>query len=570
MNYTKLTIGLALCGLSLAYFLHRYPLALPYAEDQEQTAEFMLQNTGASALMIVDTAVIHAAWDKGRFSQADFSYAWQSILERHVGRFDILMTDQVTEKRLDSSALIVLTESALGSDNWERLSSIISSAINSLIVIADVRDPLQRELNLNGSSRLLTLRSFAKRITEIRQGLPEDNFSVENSYSDHGSSDKLESNDLVSSEELLSAATPIADSIEIALFNQLNQERPFARWHTAPDTSSGIFLMTHDDEGIGDAGLWMNEFEHSAQYRSTTFLLPSQRLSAEGIKQLGELGGVAALHWNRFNRADKGSYDTVSFGRWRPLKQKRNLQAQLEWLEELGAPADYNRNHYFLWDDDYTRTFRILNAHGIRMDFSYGPDLNQKGYLFGSAFPFHPLDKNGAAFTLYETPVTWTENFAGADTNWIAGVLSDNAERFHGVVAPLYHNNTYAWRPDHTTYESWRLSYQLARSSGHRMMNAVELERFLESRRESDLTWELSAGQLIVECTARSDNLSLLIPAETLGRPQLSSSSDAALSSNDYRVDQIRLLNSVYWRILTPATPLRIICDRLEENIIQR
>jgi hypothetical protein len=398
--------------------------------------------------------------------------------------------------------------------------------------------------------------------------------TVVNRHTALGASDKLESNDLIVDSDNLNSDVPGADLLSLYTFNSIAETLPFPRWHTVPEQYSGIFLMTHDDEGIGDPGLWMNKFESSLDYTSTTFLLPSQTLSAETLEQMTKLGGSAALHWNRFDRFDKGSYDTLALGRWKPLKRKNNLQKQLNWLTALNGDSQghikHNRNHYFLWDDSYSRTFRILEAHGITMDFSYGPDLKQKGYLFGSAFPFHPLDENGAAFDLYETPVTWTENFAGADSIWISKILSQNAESFHGVIVPLYHNNTFDWRPDYDIYQSWRSSYAMAEELNYMLATTAELERFLQNRRESQLQWTLGAGQLTVECFPQSPGLALLIPESNLGRPRITTQSGQDISDSECEIDQVQLMNASYWRITVPAVKLRITCDRLEESIQQR
>ncbi|MBN4076416.1 hypothetical protein JYT16_01735 [Gemmatimonas aurantiaca] len=571
MIRTKLIIGLALCGLTVAYFMHRYPVTLPYSADPELPAEFILRNNNASAVMIVDTAIIRSAWKKQKFSEADFSYAWLSILEKQIGYFDILNIDQVTEKRFQSVSLIVSAESVLRSPRWQQYLEILHKLPATVIMIFDTNVVSASRYDLDAVNWFVT-ETLAKTITEIRQGSPAENFSVVNRYAEQGSSQNLESNDLVSLLGNIDSSVPQADSLALSLFNTIAGRLPFPRWHTAPDTFSGIFLMTHDDEGIGDAGVWMNEYESAHDYTSTTFLMPSHSLSASGIENISKLGGEAALHWNRFERSDKGTYDTLSFllDRWRPFKRKQNLKMQLDWLKSRGVKTTYNRNHYFLWDNSYARTFRILKAHGITMDFSYGPDLHQKGFLFGSAFPFHPLDENGASFMLYETPVTWVENFAGADSAWITQILTDNARQFHGVIAPLYHNNTYQWGPDYEAYNSWRRNYEIAQTTGHTFMRVSELERFLQNRRESALTWTLNAGQLIIHCKSQSRDLALLVPAANLGRPQLFSDAGNALPVEQYRIDQIQLITASYWRIVTSAPSMQIICNRLESNIEQR
>jgi hypothetical protein len=400
---------------------------------------------------------------------------------------------------------------------------------------------------------LLTKWDFGRWVTLIQQGRPDENLSAENRYSEFGHSDKLETNDLVAESSYLNSPYPWVDIIEKTLGNFLAGVALAPRWHTAPGASSGIFMMTHDDEGLGDAGAWMNSYEHQRGYRSTSFLMLSEKLTAEGVQSVIANGGEIGLHWNRFDREDKAALETLGVSRWRPFVRQRNLSSQIAWLDSLGVEVSYNRNHYFLWDQDPYRLFRALNASGITMDYSYGPDLRDKGYLFGCAFPFHPLDNNGASFRLSETPVTWTENFAGADSAWIRSIFAENAAQFHGVINALYHNNTFAWAPDYSIYESWRLSYELAQNSRHAMLTASELERFIEARSSSVINWQLDSEGVEVYCHATQSDMALVVPLTELYRPTVSIH-DASMNPNELsiRIDSVSILGSLHWRIALP------------------
>ncbi len=410
---------------------------------------------------------------------------------------------------------------------------------------------------------LLTRWDFGRWITLTQQGLPNENLNTENRYSELGHSDKLETNDLVADPSYLNSAYPWADIMEKTIGNFLASTTYAPRWHTAPGVSSGIFMMTHDDEGIGDAGAWMNVYENHYGYSSTSFLMTSGKLSAAGVSTVEENGGEIGLHWNRFERDDKASLETLGIGRWRPLARRRNLGSQIAWLDSLNVQPSYNRNHYFLWERDPFKLFRELNASGFTMDYSYGPDLNDKGYLFGSSFPFNPLDDNGASFRLLETPVTWTENFAGADSAWIYQLLADNAQRYHGVINALYHNNTFAWAPDYSIYESWKLSYDMAKDSRHVMFTASQLERFIESRSESSIGWQADSESVEVYCNPQQPDMALVVPFSGLYRPTVSiHDAGMNLSVVSVKIDSVSILGGLHWRISLPQGKFLLSFER--------
>ncbi len=402
--------------------------------------------------------------------------------------------------------------------------------------------------------------NFAKAVTYMQQGRPEENFSVVNRYLEQGNKDKLEANDLVTNSIFLDNPIPYADVLEKTLFNFISQTIPLPRWTTAPAGFDGSFLMTHDDEGMGNAGAWMNRYEKANGYRSTTFVMALYKLTREGVDYTRSLGGEFGLHWNRFDRADKGFFEEIGIGRWRPFTRRRNLQSQCAWLDSLGVNATANRNHYFLWDSAYTSTFRKLTYQGFTFESSYGPDLRNKGYLFGTSFPFRPLDSGGAAFSIWELPVTWTENYVKADSVWIERILTDNQNFYHGVVCPLYHNNTFAWGPDFSIYESWQYSYRAASRANCKMMSVSTLERFLANRAKSPIKWESGSTGAVVQFAPQGETLSWMI-AKSAGQIHVT---DSAIA-----IGEINSLGVSYWRITAPPGTYEISFSRPPEGTIR-
>ncbi len=160
--------------------------------------------------------------------------------------------------------------------------------------------------------------------------------------------------------------------------------------------------------------------------------------------------------------------------------------------------------------------------------------------------------------------MTWTENFASADSVWIKRILADNAEQFHGVIVALYHNNTFAWAPDYSVYTSWQKSYDLALASGHTMFTASQLENFLQAREESELTWESDSEGVEVYCQTTTAGLALIVPQENLYRPTVSThDAGASENPNAVQIDTVRILGSPYWRIVLPQGKFLLSFERL-------
>ncbi len=322
---------------------------------------------------------------------------------------------------------------------------------------------------------------FGLFLTATQQGRPEEDYSLRSRYPEI-LKPRLESNDLMSAAEYHDNAVPIADVLERALVQYLRARALLpALWYW-PGGAPGVYLMTHDDEAAGARAAWMPEDEAARGIPSTCYYIATPGLGRSVIAPVASGGHTIGLHWNREMREVAGLPVLGPFLREVSLARQA---ARLEGALPAGARLRHNRLHYLQWDDRYAKTFAELAAAGIEMDASYGPDYHCKGYLFGTAFPFHPLDCSGMPYPLLELPYEHSEMEAGADSAYMAALALASRRGDHAAIVSLFHPPFWAWEPSVATYRFWRaLPAQMA-AAGH---PAVSMDRVLDFERAREAT----------------------------------------------------------------------------------
>ncbi|MBM4319118.1 MAG: hypothetical protein FJ125_03960, partial [Deltaproteobacteria bacterium] len=188
-------------------------------------------------------------------------------------------------------------------------------------------------------------------ITALQQGMPDPGgFRVSNRYPDRLSR-HLESSDLVADPRLLDNPVPFADLLETLLASLLDRGNgPLPRWWGFPAGMAGAYLVTHDEEGVGDKAAWMAEAESRWGVRSTYFLMPGPGPSPAGLSTIRSAAALG-LHWNKLDDPDEEGLEKLGWGPIRPLARMSTLVEQAGWLAGLtGQPPRLNRNHFLLWD----------------------------------------------------------------------------------------------------------------------------------------------------------------------------------------------------------------------------
>lgn len=364
---------------------------------------------------------------------------------------------------------------------------------------------------------------FGLFLAATQQGRPDENGRIASRYPGILSMERLESNDLMVDSTYHANAVPIADLLERALMQEVRRRTGLpALWYW-PDGVAGVYGMTHDDEGYASKAEWMPLDETARGVTSTCFLIPGPELEAPTPRRLIEGGHAVGLHWNRYFE------EVAGLPKLGPFLQEVSVYKQAAQLRALLPPGRRlrtNRLHYLLWMPDPVRPFRQLQAAGIELDSSYGPDFNCRGYMFGTAFPFRPLDDSGLPLDILELPYQHSEFDGGTDSTFIAGLARESGQGDHAAILSLFHPPFWMWTPSVDIYHLWRALPALMAGWGQRPMNLEQVLDFMHARRATRLTCARTAEDSLgalrwsvrAEPPAGEEHLVLTWPAAVNGR----------------------------------------------------
>lgn len=517
------------------------------------TSDYLL-NKRSDILLLVSLENIAETSRNNSFSSQDWSFAWANLLLQEVGTFSVADTKNfaVNSQRviiLSKSVGDSLNESAIKkfqefvkkggiliaekpSKNLEFLTGIITGSQIKARKISNL-DENYREFSIlkkmplcthiygasfdkkldnlmsidkkpailkrtYGKGVIITICfDFGMQLTGMQQGKPLDNFVVKDKTSLRG---VCESQDLVMGTSLEHNDYPFADILEKFILEIISRAQPIPRLWYLKDNYSGALIITHDEDYFGDKMGYMVKHEKKIKSKSTFFITPSKRLSSE-VADLLDDKNEFAIHWDRMpyslHSLLKTKYD-----------DEKELKSQIGQLESTyGKKIMSNRNHFLKWDDHYTNTFRILHKNNIKIDSSYGPNSG-KGYLFGTSFPFFPLDTNGKVIPLIEMPFHTQELRQGVTADYVEKLIKENNEKYHGVIILLFHPQKSL--PGKKSRHVWLRSYEIARNNNQWITNCKEFYEFLNNRKDAVLTSSFSSGKLNIN--VESDGKTIMIP----------------------------------------------------------
>jgi len=356
----------------------------------------------------------------------------------------------------------------------------------------------------HGEGAVITfLFDVGRQLTALQQGVPDFRFRVKDKRGSHGI---VDATDLLLSPELLTAFVPYADVLERWVIAAAERFLPLPRVWYFEYPFDGLVAVTHDEEWYGDQSIFIFEEEAAQGYPSTFFVIPKGPITSRGLHRMKQLGPDIEIHWNReltrrlvFFRMGDGT-----------------LRSQIRTLiKKLGRGSDaisLCRIHRLRWGGHYTRTYRIMERQGIKMDLSLGPaGLRGKGYLFGTGLPFHPLDTNGRPFRLYELPIHVESDYSNADSEYLGQLLENSSSSFHEVIDVLYHPlDLVEGRP---TRQYWLELRNLSLQENHKLVTVSALLDWWRERcatNISNLTWK--DGRLSFDFHAKSEDVAIMIP----------------------------------------------------------
>ncbi len=427
----------------------------------------------------------------------------------HVSGCADSMTDAETLDSLRAVPLACPEVASPASDGWE---SLVEGTSDSAGPIRDVLIAGRRA----GEGGAIEVRfPFARHLLAWQQGSCEEDFTIPLRYRAEAGVSFCQPNALVPDRRFLQAQFPHADAFERLLMAAIEWVRPIPRLWYFPYADDGCYAMTHDDENFGDRSTAITEEEARRGVVSTVFVIPD-RITSPGIRSMTEMGTEIGLHWWR--GWSEEVVRPIGVAGFQPLKKTLSLSEQIARLDRLGAEGRLfsNRVHGLVWDTHYVRDFRRLEAAGIRLDSTYGPaGSGQLGYLFGTGFPFHPIDTNGRPFGLMEVPFVFQD-----DENWDPGLderlLAASSRSYHELIVPLYHCTTMRWKPSAELMEGWLASYETARSYRHWVTSLEGYLAFWRARNAAGLARGASPGEFTIaqapQALDRAPDLALMIP----------------------------------------------------------
>ncbi|MBI1852388.1 MAG: hypothetical protein HYR85_18770 [Planctomycetes bacterium] len=369
------------------------------------------------ALLVVSPEVV------ARASGADASFAWLDILENEYGATRWIRADELS-RDAGAVTLAVVSRSAASDIDARALDRL---ATRALVIVIDVDGSDAARPAHAGSAPIIAVDDLANRVARRRQGLLGSRQTIDKRLGRYPQ--VREPEDLLESPDSLDREFPDADRLVADLAARIDTLVAIPRLAMHPAGFAGTFLMTHDEDEQGGAST-LSLLRREAEWggRSTVFLVPSGRLweswSDAEIAEARRLGADLELHWNRF---------AMPAGVWKvePYKTVYRLSTQRETLRRRGLEATMNRTHYLHLGSDLSEFFRTLDAAGIEVDATFGPNRAGRGHLFGTARPFHPIDRTGLPSPVMEVPFQTQEDWGGVDEAFLARLFRQSADVDH-------------------------------------------------------------------------------------------------------------------------------------------
>ncbi|MEM1349302.1 MAG: hypothetical protein AAGI01_12145, partial [Myxococcota bacterium] len=302
---------------------------------------------------------------------------------------------------------------------------------------------------------------------------------------------------------------PYADLLERALFQRFSVQRPLPRLWSFPGTRAGALVLTHATPEQTRAALGYADFGRKRGGSATVFVA-ADRLNPTQATLLHQSRADIAVLWVRGHKRPAITR-SVGIGALEPFSQELTLAEQRELLLEA-LPSKLEepqvvRTEGSVWALDWSTTFEHLNHARFKLDSSFGPSADEEfGYLFGTGFPYYPLDRRGLPMPLLEAPYVLHEGSLTRER--LRSFLGNSQAYFHQSLTVSLPAHTMRTSPSAGALLALREAHELAAQHEHWVASLEELLAFLSARRKSVLTSQWS------EMTRR-----LTISVNLLGAP---------------------------------------------------
>lgn len=378
---------------------------------------------------------------------------------------------------------------------------------------------IEREL---GRGRVFVLLfDFGMAVTVGQQGLPDSSFNIHVAAESSLPDEITHTTHLVADQRLRTSRIPYFDLLERNILYLADSHRPVARLWLYPRALRGALIVTHSEGGYGKASQFMPGWEHDNDVSSTLFVVPGS-MSPEALARVGRVDGDLALEW-LLPSHPQAPRRTWGVRRFRPFQRPMTLSEQFHSFNEDShpyGPTVVSRSFNGLWSTSYFSVFRRLEAIGIQLDSSYAPapswmtnNEEEYGYLWGTGLPFHPLDKYGNRFSIFELPVSIDDRSSGYTLEMVRRMLIDASDRYHTTVVGNWHPDTMGNHPSFDALEGWRQSFDWAESQDLWVTTMSEYARFLSARKDATIDSSFSREERRLSINVRFDSDPAIVPA---------------------------------------------------------
>lgn len=542
-----------LACVCLGYVLQKHPIRLPRSDAQG--AASMPQQLGQSNILLIlpDTT---ATADS--YPETDFSFAWYNAMSQTIGPFAIALTRDIqSAEDLSQAHLIVIPRNAAESMTESQI-QIVAQSVRlgaSLILempghawtpIAGMRlnargnatikritdapnTPLSGQykehlLNVPIDTRIMRMDApapdafasdgllleidgatahvrkqvgagsvhilgfdFGQAITSLQQGRPGDDFHID-------AEETPKNSDLILNERMRANTVPYADLLKAHVFGSVFQTAPFPMLWPMADGKKSALIITHETGTLGDEAFLPAKTE-SEMGAHATWLVTASKITNDALRKYAGNGSDigASIHRSASDRLDK-AYGIAFF---KPFAVEQTAAAQKRAImKQLSGPVSTCKYAGNYWTRDYTAAFRYLTSAQCQIDMSYGPgQAGDYGYLFGSSYPFLPLERNGLPFPVYEFP-TVIDDAAGLNAvpeHPPLQLLKEAESVWNGPIAVNFNADAMRQSPNYQSPQMWHDLMNYAKDNNIWMPSAREFMQHFTLRKQSRMLYAWNA-----------------------------------------------------------------------------
>ncbi|MCL2325848.1 MAG: hypothetical protein FWC40_05035 [Proteobacteria bacterium] len=289
-------------------------------------------------------------------------------------------------------------------------------------------------------------------MTAIQQGRPSDAFVIE--YDP----ERLHPTpaDLVLNEKLKTNLVPYADLLKRHILQSVLRSSPMVTLWPFPNGRRSALLLTHETGDAGELAEYIVQHEISLGL-TATILATTDNTRAAWLTSLKARNFEPAVSILRPPAGVTYRHYGPSF--FTPVAIERSIADQRQILSvRAGHNVDTCKMADQNWDNNYVDTFRKLTAARCRIDLTYGPsEAGHFGYLFGTGFPFLPLERNGLPFPLYILPTLVTDAYGlgDIDARFLRQLLNEANTLYQQPVVVHFSADTMMRAPHYRVLEAW-------------------------------------------------------------------------------------------------------------------